>query len=63
MCCSWRWPLALVALIMSGYFNGRRARTGAILLGLLLAVDLGRANVPWVVTWNWVQQIRPERGD
>ena len=45
--------LGLVALMLSGYFNGRRARTGAILLGLLLAVDLGRANVPWVITWNW----------
>jgi hypothetical protein len=48
--------LGLLALVLSGYFNGRRARAGAILLGLLLAVDLGRANVPWVVTWNWVQK-------
>jgi hypothetical protein len=48
--------LSLVALILSGYFNGRRARTGAMLLGLLLAGDLVRANVPWVVTWNWVQK-------
>jgi hypothetical protein len=42
-----------VALIMSGYFNGRRARAGAILLGVLVAADLGRANLPWVVTWDW----------
>jgi Bacterial membrane protein YfhO len=48
--------LGLLALLLSGYFNGRRARAGAILLGLLLAVDLGRANVPWVITWNWVQK-------
>ncbi len=45
--------LSLLALVLSGYFSGRRARMGAILLGLLLAVDLVRANVPWVVTWNW----------
>jgi hypothetical protein len=48
--------LGVVAVALSGYFSGRRARTGAILLGLLLALDLGRANVPWVVTWNWVQK-------
>jgi hypothetical protein len=48
--------LTAVALIMSGYFNGRRARAGAILLGLLVAVDLGRADIPWVVTWNWVRK-------
>jgi hypothetical protein len=29
---------------------------GAILLGLLLVADLGRADLPWVVTWNWVQK-------
>ena len=48
--------LGLLAIVLSGYFGGRRARTGAILLGLLLAADLGRADVPWVITWNWVQK-------
>jgi hypothetical protein len=48
--------LGLVAVSLSGYFNGQRARVGAVLLGLLLVADLGRANVPWVVTWNWVQK-------
>ena len=48
--------LGLVAVSLSGYFNGRRTRLGGILLGLLLLADLGRANVPWVVTWNWVQK-------
>jgi hypothetical protein len=45
--------LGLLILVLSGYFSGRRARAGAILLGLLLVVDLGRANAPWVATWNW----------
>jgi hypothetical protein len=45
--------LGLVALLLSGYFSGRRARVGAILLGVLLVLDLGRANVPWVVTFDW----------
>ena len=53
MFCSLALALGLVALLLSGYFSGRRARAGAILLGLLLVVDLGRANMPWVVTWNW----------
>ncbi len=48
--------LGVVALVLSGYFNGRRARTGAILLGVLLVFDLGRANLPWVITWDWVQK-------
>jgi hypothetical protein len=48
--------LGLLAVSLSGYFNGRRTRLGGILLGLLLLADLGRANVPWVVTWNWVQK-------
>jgi hypothetical protein len=48
--------LGLLAVSLSGYFSGRRTRLGGILLGLLLVADLGRANVPWVVTWNWVQK-------
>jgi hypothetical protein len=48
--------LGLLVVALSGYFSGRRTRLGGILLGLLLVADLGRANVPWVVTWNWVQK-------
>jgi hypothetical protein len=48
--------LGLVALLAGGFFSGRRARVGAILLGLLLVGDLGWANVPWVITWNWVRK-------
>jgi hypothetical protein len=48
--------MAAVAGAMSGYFNGRRAKAGAILLSLLVAADLTRANTPWVVTWNWVRK-------
>jgi hypothetical protein len=46
----------LVWILMSGYFSGRRARIGAILLGVLVAADLGRANLPWVITWDWVKK-------
>jgi hypothetical protein len=48
--------LGLLAVSLSGYFTGRRTQWGGIALGLLLVADLGRANVPWVVTWNWVQK-------
>jgi hypothetical protein len=48
--------LGLLAVSLSGYFNGRRMRVGGILLGLLLVEDLVFANVRWVVTWNWVQK-------
>jgi Predicted membrane protein len=46
----------LVALILSGWFSGRRARLGAILLGLVLLIDLGRANQPWVIVWDYEQK-------
>lgn len=48
--------LGLLAAVLSGYFSGRRGRMGAILLGVVLALDLARANMPWVVTWNWVRK-------
>jgi hypothetical protein len=48
--------VGLLTLVLSGYFSGRRAKVGAILLGLLLSADLVLANVPWVISWNWVQK-------
>lgn len=47
---------ALVALAMSGYFGGRRARLGAVLFGLLLVVDLGRANAPWIIYYDYQEK-------
>lgn len=44
---------ASLVLILSGSFAGRRAKAGAIVLGLLLVVDLVRANQPWIVYWNY----------
>ena len=40
--------VGLVTLILSGAFAGKRAKTGGILLGLLVVADLGRADLPWV---------------
>jgi hypothetical protein len=47
---------ALLSLILSGFFRARRVRLGAILLGALLVADLGRANLPWVIFWNYAQK-------
>lgn len=43
----------VVAVAMSGYWSGTRARWAGVVIGLLLAVDLARANAPWIVYWNY----------
>lgn len=46
----------LMVTIFTGTFAGKRARWAGLLLGLLLVVDLGRADLPWVVYWNYPQK-------
>ena len=46
----------LLALILSGAFAGPRARWAGIFLGVLLVCDLGRADLPWIVFWNYPQK-------
>ena len=41
----------LLVLILSGVFVGQRA--GGVLLALLLVIDLGLANQPWIIFWNY----------
>lgn len=48
--------VGLMILALSGGLSGRRAKWGGILLGLFLVVDLGRANQPWIITWDYVQK-------
>jgi hypothetical protein len=48
--------VALFTLIIAGIFAGKRAKLGGFLLGALLVVDLGRANLPWIVHWDYVQK-------
>ena len=57
----WFIPLFAVAaglcvFVSAGVFAGKRARLGGILLGALLIVDLGRANLPWVIHWDYRQK-------
>ncbi len=44
---------SLMLLMFSGRFAGARARWGTGLLGLLLVMDLGRANQPWIIYWDY----------
>ncbi len=48
--------LGLFTLMLSGALAGRRAKWGGILLSVLLVLDLGRANLPWLVFWNYPQK-------
>ena len=48
--------VALLTLILSGSFGGRRARLGAVLLGALLILDLGRGALPYIIYQNWVEK-------
>jgi len=45
--------ILLCILVIAGIFSGKRARLGGILLGALLLVDLVRADLPWIVHWNY----------
>jgi hypothetical protein len=42
-----------LAILVSGGFAGKRARVAGIILGLLVVVDLGWQNRPWVIAQNW----------
>ena len=46
----------LFVLIIAGVFAGKRAKLGGLLLGLLLVVDLGRANLPYITHWDYKQK-------
>jgi hypothetical protein len=48
--------VALVLLVICGYFTGPRAKAGALLLGGFLLFDMCRANLPWVVDWDYKQK-------
>jgi len=45
--------IALVTLTLAGYFAGSRAKIGAVLLGAFLLFDLVRADLPYVIHWDY----------
>ena len=48
--------LALVTLTIAGYFNGPRAKIGGRLLGVFLLFDLVRADLPYIIHWDYKQK-------
>lgn len=48
--------ITLIILILTGAFSGKRARIGSLLLGILLVADLGRANLPWIIHWDYTEK-------
>ena len=48
--------VGLVALVVSGWFAGKRAKLGGILLATLLIADLGMIAREWVVMVNWKEK-------
>jgi hypothetical protein len=48
--------LILLTLVLRGYFAGPRAKWAGIFLGVFLVVDLGRANLPYVIHWDYKQK-------
>ena len=46
----------LLMLVIVGIFSGKRARLGGILLGAFLIFDLGRANLPYVCYWDYIEK-------
>jgi hypothetical protein len=48
--------IILLTLVLNGSFAGSRARFGAILLGAFLIFDLGRANLPFIIHWDYKQK-------
>jgi membrane protein YfhO len=47
---------AMLWLIMKGRFSGPRARWAGVLLGLLLVIDLARANTPWIKYYDYTDK-------
>jgi hypothetical protein len=45
--------VVLVALIVKGVFAGERAKWAGVLIGLLVVIDLGKANLPYMIYWNY----------
>lgn len=45
-----------LAFTFSGAFAGRRSKIGAIVFGFILLADLGRADLPFIIHWNYKQK-------
>jgi hypothetical protein len=50
------WAVGTIVLIVSGGLSGPRAKWAGVLLGALLVLDLGRANTPWIIYYNYKEK-------
>jgi hypothetical protein len=48
--------IALIILVLAGAFSGKRAWVGGLLLGAFIVIDLGRADLPWIIHWDYKQK-------
>jgi hypothetical protein len=48
--------LVILTLTFAGYFSGSRAKLGGVLLGAFLIFDLGRADLPYIIHWDYKQK-------
>lgn len=48
--------IALMILVLAGAFSGRRAWLASVLLGAFMIADLGRADLPWIIHWDYKQK-------
>ncbi len=48
--------IGLVTLVIAGGYSGSKSRLGGVLLGAFLIFDLGRANLPYIVHWDYKQK-------
>jgi hypothetical protein len=45
--------VAIVTLVISGALAGSKAKWAGLLIGMVLVVDLARANKPWLIYYDW----------
>ena len=48
--------IVLMILVLAGVFSGKRAKVGGYLIIALILVDMGRADLPWIIHWNYKQK-------
>jgi len=48
--------IVLLILLMTGYFNGSRTKIGVVLLSALLLFDFIRADLPYIIHWDYVNK-------
>ncbi len=48
--------IALFILVLGGAFSGKFAWLGGLLLGTFIVIDLARADLPWIIHWDYKQK-------